>query len=104
MKMKEYELYVPLISQNKKTRPGKELKHLEQRLISRFGGITRFPQKNKGVWKIGRATFIDKIIIIRVLVEDEKDAQVFWRKLKVELQHAWNQRHILIIVRNVNLI
>jgi len=67
-----------------------------------FGGVTHFPQKTKGVWKVGQATFFDEIIILRVLTEETKATHTFWRKLKVDLQQEWKQKHILIIVRKVN--
>jgi hypothetical protein len=79
--MKEYELYVPLVSESGKRLPAKEMKRLKKRLVAQFGGVTHFPQKTKGVWRIGQATFFDEIVILRVLTEDTKAPQKFWRKL-----------------------
>jgi hypothetical protein len=56
------------------------------------------------VCKIGQALFFDEIIILRVLAEETKAAQTFWRKLKADLQHRWKQKNILIIARDVNLV
>jgi hypothetical protein len=100
--MKEFELYVPLVSKNGEKLPLKELKLLKNRLVAQFGGVTHFPQKTKGVWKVGQATFYDEIIILRVLADQTKTAKTFWRKLKVDLQRKWKQKHILIIARKVN--
>ena len=99
--MKEFELYVPLVSENGKRLPGKELKCLKKRLVAQFGGVTHFPQKTKGVWKVGQATFYDEIIILRVLTDQTKAAQTFWRRLKLDLRRKWEQKHILIIARDV---
>jgi phosphoglycolate phosphatase-like HAD superfamily hydrolase len=100
-KMKEYELYVPLVSENGKRLPAKELKNLKRRLVTQFGGVTHFPQKTKGAWRIGQATYFDEIVILRVLIEEKTSERTFWRKLKNDLQHQWKQKHVLIIVRDV---
>jgi hypothetical protein len=102
MKMKEYELYVPLVSENGKRLPPKELQRVKKRLVAQFGGVTHFPQKTKGVWRFGQATFFDAIIIVRVLTKETKATHFFWRKLKAELQREWKQKHVLIIARNVD--
>jgi hypothetical protein len=99
--VKEFELYVPLVSKNGEKLPSKELKRLKKGLVAQFGGVTHFPQKTKGVWKVGQATFYDEIIILRVLTDQTKATQTFWRKLKVDLQRKWKQKHILIIARDV---
>jgi hypothetical protein len=100
--MKQYELYVPLVSEEGKGLPARDLNRVKKQLVMQFGGVTHFPQKSKGVWKVGQATFFDEITILRVLTDNTRAAQSFWRKLKVDLQKKWRQKHILIIARNVN--
>jgi len=99
--MKEYDLYVPLIVKGKRL-PARELMLLKQRLIKKFGGLTYFPQKTKGFWKIGRTTFEDEIVILRVLAE--KNFASFWQALKRDLQKLWRQKEILIVVRKVQVL
>ena len=79
--------------------PAQGITRLKRRLIKKFGGLTHFPQKAKGSWRIGHVIFTDAIIIIRVL--SEKDEKQFWSELKADLQNEWKQKEILIIVRNV---
>jgi hypothetical protein len=100
--MKEYDLYVPLFSNGDKRLPRASLARLQKQLVAQFGGLAFFPQKSKGVWKIGRAVFQDEIVILRVL--SEKDFPSFWKQLKKDLQREWKQKEILIVVRQVNLL
>lgn len=102
--MREYDLYVPLLSNDGKRFSPSKLARLRKKLVSRFGGLTYFPQKNKGVWKIGQATFRDEIIIMRVLASNTKKVRGFWRQLKSELQLEWRQRNVLIVAREVAVI
>jgi hypothetical protein len=100
--MKEYDLYVPLLSNDGKRLPHSSLARLRKRLVAQFGGLTFFPQKSKGVWRIGGAIFQDEIVILRVL--SEKHLSAFWKRLKKDLQREWNQKEVLIVVRRVNVL
>ena len=100
--MKEFDLFVPLFSNDGKRLPRAGLARVKKRLIKKFGGLTHFPQKSKGTWKVGAATFVDDIVILRVL--SEKDTKDFWKKLKADLQREWKQKNILIVVRKVSLV
>ena len=100
--MKEYDLCVPLFSDGGRRLPRASLTKLRQRLVAQFSGLTFFPQKSKGVWKIGRAVFQDEIVILRVL--SDKNFPSFWKKLKKDLQREWNQQEILIVVRRVSIL
>jgi hypothetical protein len=100
--MREYDLYVPLFSNEGRRLPHASLVHLQKRLIAQFGGLTYFPQKSKGAWKIGRAVFHDEIIILRVLSENNFPS--FWKQLKKDLQREWKQKQILIVMRRVSIL
>lgn len=99
--MNEYDLYVPIIVRGRRL-PARELSLLKKRLIKKFGGLTHFPQKTKGSWKIGHATFEDEIVILRVLADTNFPS--FWKTLKRDLQKQWGQKEILIIVRQVRIL
>ena len=99
--MKEYDLYVPTVVQGKPLSALK-LTSLKNKLIKQFGGLTYFPQKNKGFWRIGSVTFEDDIVIIRVLSDNNADS--FWKKLRCELKTQWSQQEILIVVRQVTIL
>jgi hypothetical protein len=99
--MKEYDLYVPLLVAGKRW-PAARLDELKKRLIKKFGGLTYFPQKNKGFWRIGRATFQDELVILRIL--SESNSKSFWLGLKKELQRDLQQKDILIVARTVEVL
>jgi hypothetical protein len=100
--VKEYDLYVPVGLSPRKRLPLSQFNALKQQLTQQFGGLTYFPQKSKGVWRIGSATFYDEIVILRVL--SNRPSTKFWSKLKNDLERAWNQKEILIVVRAVKLV
>ena len=100
--MNEYDLYVPVCLGPRQRLPISQLNTLKRRLTKQFGGLTYFPQKSKGVWRIGRATFYDEIVILRVL--SNQGSTVFWAQLKADLQRAWKQKQILIVVRKVKIV
>lgn len=102
--MKEYDLYVPLYDNNGTPIDPQKLSALKKRLVDQFGGLTHFPQENEGLWKVGRFTFRDKIVILRVLASDLLQAQTFFADLKREMQQAWAQEDVLIVVRDVSTI
>jgi hypothetical protein len=102
--MKEYDLYVPLISNAGTPFPGRMLRGLKRRLIERFGGLTEFPQKQRGYWKLGKVTFRDEIIILRVLSDNPPaTARRFWLEVKTHLKNEWGQAEVLIVGKNVTL-
>jgi hypothetical protein len=102
--MKEYDLYVPLYDNHGTPIDPQKLRALKKRLVDQFGGLTHFPQQNEGLWKVGGFTFRDKIVILRVLAADASEAQTFFADLKREMQKAWAQEDVLIVVRDVSTI
>lgn len=100
--MKEYDLYVPLFSNRGRRLTRRSLTRLRLKLITQFGGLTFFPQKSKGSWKIGRVIFFDEIVILRVL--SEKNSLSFWKRLKRDLQREWKQQQVLIVSRRVSIV
>lgn len=102
--MHEYDLYVPLSSNRGMPIPPVRLKRLKRRLIKRFGGLTHFPQRNEGFWKLGAVTFRDEVVILRVLSAEEDHADKFWQALKKDLKRQWRQQEILIVVREITLV
>jgi len=102
--MKEYDLYVPLYSNSGEPFPPARLGRLKKRLIKRFGGLTHFPQRNEGFWKLGAVTFRDEIVILRVLSAEDHRTRKFWIALKKDLQRRWQQADILIVVRDIALV
>jgi hypothetical protein len=102
--MKQYEIYVPLYSNEGKRLAAANFNRLKKRLVSKFGGLTYFPQKNKGFWTIGKATFHDEIVILRVISAETKTVKKFWQQLKADLQKEWQQEHVLIVAHEVRTV
>ena len=94
--MKEYELYVPL-SHNDGTRVDPELLvNVRDQLLTQFGGLTFFPQRNEGFWTFGGVTYRDEIVIYRILTDRTRMARRFFRelkeKLKRDLDSSWRRK------------
>jgi hypothetical protein len=100
--MREYELYVPLHDNSGQPLDPGKLSELKRRLVERFGGLTHFPQENEGFWKVGSATFRDRIVILRVLTGKPLEAEQFLKRLKKDLRRDWGQNEVLIVARNVS--
>ena len=101
--MKEYDIFVPLHFNDGNRIPETKIDALKKRLVDRFGGVTHFPQTNEGLWKIGRATFRDEIIILRVLADEHVDDE-FFPALKKEIERDLQQKEVIIIAREVTLV
>ena len=56
-RVKEYELYVPLVLNDGTPVADEFIDRLGERLLDAFGGCTYFPQPNKGLWKMGMSFF-----------------------------------------------
>ena len=99
--MREYEIYVPLRYNDGRPIEPERLKELKQRLVDEFGGLTHFPQENEGLWKVGRHTFRDQIVIFRVIADDGERAGKFFAELKQQLIRDLNQEDVLVIQREI---
>jgi hypothetical protein len=102
--VKEYDLYIPLQYNDGAPIEPEKMTQLKKQLVEKFGGLTHFPQSNEGLWKVGRVTFRDKIIILRVLEDDEHAAADFLTKLKKTIRRDWQQEEVLIVAREVTLV
>jgi hypothetical protein len=95
--MIEFELYVPVLD------PGSAnpaLDGLKDRLRERFGGYTYFPQESQGEWQTGGQRFKDRIVILRILTDDQ-EAVKWFQELRRELAVALNQTDFLITAKPV---
>jgi hypothetical protein len=103
--MHEYDLYIPLCSNNGQRIPASRIEGLRKTLIKRFGGLTQFPQKQQGFWKLGKATFRDNIVIWRVLSsEPATKAQTFWNTIKGDIAREWRQAEVLVVRKPAKVI
>jgi hypothetical protein len=97
--VKEYELYVPLTYNDGTPVEPRKIEGIGEALLEQFGGLTYFPQRNEGRWKMGDVVFRDTIVIFRVLAEKAGPARRFFKQLKEELKRDLQQEEILIVER-----
>ncbi|MBI4613500.1 MAG: hypothetical protein HY720_07820 [Planctomycetes bacterium] len=102
--MREYDLYVPLTYNDGTPIEPEKLGRLKDRLLDAFGGLTFFPQRSEGHWKVGDVAFRDEIVILRVLTADQARARRFFRSLKEELKRELRQEEILIVEKKAQVI
>lgn len=94
MELFEYDVYCPAVDEARRE-PWK------RRLVLHFGGLTEFPQRIEGRWKVGRTVVEDQLVLWRVLAADRDDARRFFRALKRELEVALSQDEVLVTERAV---
>ena len=100
----EYDVYIPLHYNDGRPVEVEKIAHLKNRLHARFGGLTFFPQQNEGIWQIGKVTFRDSIVILRILAEETRPARAFFQSLKQELEVELQQEEILVVERKVEVL
>jgi hypothetical protein len=99
--VKEYDLFVPLYYNDGRQVEPQKFQALQQQLLAQFGGLTFFPQPNKGFWTLAGITYRDEIVIYRVITPDEQEARRFLSDLKERLKTEFRQEDILIVEREV---
>lgn len=102
--MKEFDLFVPLTFNDGEPIPASLFQSLQRRLLSRFGGLTFFPQPNRGFWKMGDVTYRDEIVVYRVISANAVASRQYLAKLKKWMLREFRQEEILIIQRSIGLI
>jgi hypothetical protein len=100
----EYDVYIPLTYNDGTHVDTAKIDALKRRLHERFGGLTFFPQKNEGMWKIGAVTFRDEIVVLRILSEEVRESREFFLALKDELKAEFRQEEVLIVERKVEVL
>lgn len=99
--MKEYDIFVPLYFNDGSPVEAEKFQELQETLLGQFGGLTFFPQPNKGFWRMAEVTYRDEIVIYRVIGPDAKESREFLGKLKQRLKAEFEQEEILIVERDV---
>ena len=102
--MKEYDIFVPLYFNDGSPVEAEKFQQLQERLLDRFGGLTFFPQPNKGLWRMAGVTYRDEIVIYRVIGPAAEEARPFLATLKEWLKAEFDQQEILIVERAVEML
>ena len=99
--MKEYDIFVPLYFNDGSPVAAEKFQQLQEALLNHFGGLTFFPQPNKGFWRMAGATYRDEIVIYRVIGSAAEGARPFLKNLKERLKADFGQEEILMVERDV---
>jgi hypothetical protein len=102
--VKEYDIFVPLYFNDGSPVEAEAFQSLQETLLDQFGGVTFFPQPNKGFWRMAEFTYRDEIVIYRVIGTDAEHARRFLWQLKQRLKADLQQEEILIVERDVQLL
>ncbi len=102
--MKEYDVYVPLNYNDGTPVEIQKIFSIQEQLLKTFGGLTYFPQRNEGFWRVGEVTYRDEIVIFRVISAEEETARVYFRTLKEKLKRELAQEEILIVEKEARII
>ena len=100
----EYDIYIPLVMNDGSSVPAAAVEAVKHELRDRFGGFTYFPHAAKGEWRIGSVTFRDDIAVLTVLAEAESETAAYFASLKQRLKRELEQKDLLIIKRDVNIL
>jgi hypothetical protein len=102
--MEEYDVYIPLVMNDGTPVPSDKIGAVKSEIKTRFGGFTFFPQAAEGEWRVGKATFRDRMVIIRVLAEAGDGAAGYFADLKDRLKKGLRQKDLLIVRRSVETV
>ena len=88
--MKEYDIYVPLNYNDGSPIESQKIEYVGKRLLVFFDGMTYFPPRNKGFWKMGHVTFQDQIVIFQVIDARVRETRRFLKNLKEDLKRLFS--------------
>jgi hypothetical protein len=100
--VKEYDIFLPLRYNDGNWIEAHKFQEVQEQLLTKFDGLTYFPQVNQGIWKLGDVVYRDEIVIIRVITARTALARRYLRSLKEQLKAEFAQDEILIVERDVN--
>ena len=60
--------------------------------------------RTEGLWKIGKATFRDEMVVCRILSEEVRESREYFLQLKEEIQRDFQQAEVLIVERKVEVL
>jgi len=80
--VKEYDIFVPLYYKDGSEIEAEKFQKLQEFLLDHFGGLTFFPQPNRGFWRMAGVTYRDEIVIYRVIGAAGEKSRGFWESLK----------------------
>ena len=72
-------------------------------LVKRFGGLTAYSRSPAhGVWKSGRSTKLDDIVVLEVMTSSVNRA--WWKTYRRQLERSFRQDEIVVRVQDINIL
>ena len=104
--MKKYEIYLPLKYNDGRQIEPEKLKEIREQLIAVSGAITvsSCSAPYQGTWTYGGVEFVDDIVRIEILVDEDLTSNRFFKRYKQQLKRSLRQFDILITVQDVQRI
>lgn len=103
MKQLEINYYIPTKYNNGVSVAAKDLRDLEDRVISLFGGLT-IHSSLRGMWlDHSGVRYDDPIIILQVIAENRPDLETRVKSIGTHILKQFNQREVFIFIRDVGL-
>jgi len=100
--MKKYEIYLPLKYNDGGDIEPNKLEDIQQQLIAVFGALTvsSLSAPFRGTWRYGGVKFIDDIIRIEIITDED----LTFKNFKRQLRRSLRQRDILITVQDIHTV
>jgi len=104
--MKKYEIYLPLKYNDGTDVEPEKLKEIREQLIAVFGAVTvsSLNAQFQGTWRHGGVEFVDDIIRLEIITEQDFRSNLFFKKFKQQLKRTLRQFDILITVQTIETI
>jgi hypothetical protein len=89
------QLLLPLHDNEKRPIPAEHFNTLRTDLTRRFGGVTAFVRAPaKGLWEEDEEINSDDVVMFEIIAENF--AKDWWREYRIQLQHCFKQKEVLI--------
>ena len=104
--MKKYEIYLPLKYNDGSEIEPEKIKQIREELIAVFGALTvsSLSAPFQGTWRYGGVEYIDDIIKIELITEDDRKTEKFIKEFKEHLKELLRQIDILITTQDIRTI
>jgi hypothetical protein len=94
------QLLLPLHDNEKRPIPVEHFNTLRTDLTRRFGGVTAFVRAPaKGLWEEDEEINRDDVVMFEIIAENF--AKDWWREYRIQLQHVFKQKEVLIWATSV---
>ena len=103
---RHYQIYLPLNHNDGARIEPERINAVRDRLADKFGGATvsALSAPYQGPWKYGGVEYVDNIITIEVVAEDDEESRKYFANLKSQLERELDQVAILITTHSIEVV